>query len=181
MEVIEKYRITTVNIGFLLISTLFVSIGLMHLFFERKKEKKEEVRISLTPEDVKNVKESWAKAEPHAALAADIFYEKLFRDEEVKALFPEDMTDQKERLMKVLSMVVGSIEDISTLIPKLQHLGKIHYEKKVKEKQYDWVGNCLLETLIDALTKEVMTDAVVDSWLKTYAILAQTMKGDLYK
>ncbi len=120
-------------------------------------------------------------ASPHASTAADIFYEKLLKNEEVKNLFPKDMTRVKKKLMGTISLAVDSLENLQEIVPKLEKLGKLHKSKKVKEEHYDLVGQCLIDTLTTALTKEVMTEEVTSSWVKTYTILSIVMKGDLYQ
>lgn len=136
---------------------------------------------SLSSKDIENVQISWKAAAPHAAAAADIFYDQLFQDESVKSLFPNDMSKQKTKLMEVLAIAVSSLENLEKLTPTLEKLGKLHLDKNVKEEHYDLVGQCLINTLKIALSESIMTEEVSTSWGKVYNILASVMKGNLYE
>ena len=56
---------------------------------------------------------SWAKVGPIADIAADLFYGKLFElDPELRPLFPNEMADQKKKLMKMISLVVDGLTNL---------------------------------------------------------------------
>ena len=61
----------------------------------------------VTPEEVELVQSSWAKVEPIADTAADLFYGRLFEiAPETKTLFPAEMVEQKKKLMQHLAMTM---------------------------------------------------------------------------
>ena len=56
----------------------------------------------MTPQQVDLVKTTWAKVEPIAEQAAELFYGKLFElDPALKTLFPNDMKEQGKKLMQM--------------------------------------------------------------------------------
>jgi nitric oxide dioxygenase len=67
----------------------------------------------MTPAQQTLVQTSFAKVAPIADLAATIFYEELFdRDPKLRALFKEDMTEQRQKLMAMLATAVGNSDEV---------------------------------------------------------------------
>ena len=63
----------------------------------------------MTPEQIKLVQESFKSVAPIAATAADLFYDRLFLiAPQARTLFPDDLSEQKKKLMAMLgAMVMG--------------------------------------------------------------------------
>lgn len=123
---------------------------------------------------------------------ATLFYQKLFwQYPHLRALFPVNLTDQKEKLMSVLELVVHSFEEKtpgnfalhSSLLIPLRHLGVTHEEKGVAPEHYPIANDLMLEifalTLGDIYTDEMkvawqralqqVTDAMLDKKINTEA------------
>ena len=61
----------------------------------------------MTPHQIKLVQTSFAKVAPIATTAADLFYGRLFEiAPQVRAMFPDDLSDQKKKLMAMLGTAV---------------------------------------------------------------------------
>ncbi|MEM9930451.1 MAG: globin family protein [Bacteroidota bacterium] len=124
------------------------------------------------------VQESWAKVVPIADQAMVIFYDKLMeRNPSLQAIFPADeekMASQRNKLRDMLVVAVRGLNDLNTLVPALQALGRRHVDYGVEPKHYEDVGAALLATLEvglgDAFTPEVKT-----AWTDVYGIMAKTM------
>lgn len=130
----------------------------------------------MTPEQKTLVKDSWAKVVPIAGTAADLFYGRLFEiDPSVKELFPEDMSEQKKKLMQTLGYAVAGLNNLDEIVPAVQDLGKRHVDYKVKPEHYDTVGAALLWTLGQGLGEEFTPD-VEAAWTEVYTTLANVMK-----
>ncbi|KZX72940.1 hemin receptor [Oleiphilus sp. HI0009] len=100
----------------------------------------------------KSVQESFAKVEPIADAAAEIFYGKLFQyDHSLQPLFKGDMTEQGKKLMSTLKIAVKSLDDLDALVPVLENLAIKHIEYGVKIDDYTPVGNALINTLAEGL------------------------------
>lgn len=129
----------------------------------------------MTPEQVTMVQESWEKCVPIADTAADLFYGKLFElDPELRSLFPEEMADQKKKLMQMITTAVRGLNDLDALVPAVQALGKRHVGYKVTAPMYDTVGAALLDTLEKGLG-EAWNEELKEAWTLTYGTLAKVM------
>jgi hemoglobin-like flavoprotein len=62
---------------------------------------------------------------PIAAIAADLFYERLFIiTPETRPLFPTDLREQKKKLIAMLATTVASLNKIEQMLPIIQDLGE---------------------------------------------------------
>ncbi len=121
------------------------------------------------------VKESWAKVAPIAPTAATLFYDRLFSVAPgVRPLFPNDMTEQKDKLMQMLGAVVDGLDNLDAILPEAQALGRRHSGYGAQPAHYDVVGDCLLWTLGQGLG-EAFTPEVEAAWTKAYTTLAGAM------
>jgi hemoglobin-like flavoprotein len=132
--------------------------------------------MSLTPQQIALVQSSFSTVQPMTATAAELFYKRLFEIEpSVAALFKGDMRQQGRRFMQVLAVAVGSLSNMSTLVPIVQLVGLRHANLGVKAEHYDSVQQALLWTLALILQDEY-TDEVRSAWATAYAMLAGIMK-----
>lgn len=130
----------------------------------------------MTPENVALVQGSFKKVAPIAETAADIFYDKLFElDPKLRTLFPEQMGDQKKKLMQMLATAVNNLHQVETVVPAVQELGRRHVAYGITPEMYDTVGAALLYTLEKGLGDD-WTPEVAGAWTETYGIVATTMK-----
>ncbi len=92
---------------------------------------------------------------PFAALAADMFYERLFyMAPSLRHLFADDMAVQKRSLMAMLAAAVNGLTDLDTLVPQLMELGARHAGYGVKDSHYKAAGDALIWTLERVLANE---------------------------
>lgn len=130
----------------------------------------------MTPEKIKLVQDSFAKVAPISDTAAKLFYDKLFElDPSLRPLFPDDLTAQGEKLMKMIATAVNGLNNLEAIVPAVQELGKRHVGYGVRDAHYDTVGAALLWTL-EASLKDDFTPDVKAAWTETYTILATVMK-----
>ncbi len=124
---------------------------------------------------VKAVQESFSWITSNLPVLADRFYAHLFElDSNLRAMFPADMTQQKLKLLAMLSAIVDSLTRLSELIPTVQALGVRHVEYGVKAEHYDLVRGALLRALSDCLGEKFTPD-VKAAWISLYTVLANTM------
>jgi hemoglobin-like flavoprotein len=108
--------------------------------------------------------------------SAALFYERLFAlDPQLRPLFADaDMKSQRTKLMAALGLVVGSLRDLSKVVPVLESLGARHVAYGVEEEHYQTVGAALLETLSlsfgGRFTPEVRT-----AWTGAYGLVSGVM------
>ena len=132
--------------------------------------------MSLTPEQLTLVQSSWAKVVPIAGTAADLFYGKLFElDPALRPLFPDEMADQKKKLMTMISFAVEGLTNLEELVPKVQDLGRRHATYfEVTPPMYDTVGAALLDTLEKGLG-DSWDEEHKEAWALVYGVLSKTM------
>ncbi len=129
----------------------------------------------MTPQQIELVQTSFKKVAPIAGTAADLFYARLFEiAPEVRSLFPEDLSEQKKKLMGMLGTAVGSLHKLETILPAVLDLGKRHKGYGVTAAHYAPVGAALLWTLEKGLGAD-FTPEVKAAWTDTYTTLAGAM------
>jgi hemoglobin-like flavoprotein len=131
----------------------------------------------LTIHDVALVRASYALVSPIRDAVADLFYDRLFViAPELRALFPENLAEQKRKLMTMIGTAVGGLDDVAKLVPTVRALGARHAGYGVTMGHYALVGEALLWTLQQGLGDKFTTD-VKSAWIKVYGILAMTMEA----
>jgi hemoglobin-like flavoprotein len=130
----------------------------------------------MTPEQVKLVQDTFQQVAPIAPQAADLFYGRLFEiAPEVRALFPTDLTSQKQKLMAMLTTAVTNLHQVDKIVPAVQNLGRRHVGYGVTDAHYKPVGEALIWTLDKGLGP-AFTPPVQDAWVAAYTTLAGVMK-----
>jgi hemoglobin-like flavoprotein len=134
------------------------------------------------------VRRSWELVVPIADTAAELFYKRLFElQPKYRALFGDDLTPQRRKLIAMLRFIVKAVdwpdtawrEQVSTeqdLFLVVLALGRRHAELyRVPDESYDTVGEALLWTL-DYGLGEAFTAEVKDAWIQVYTLVSKTMK-----
>ena len=131
----------------------------------------------MTPEQIILVNESFDLVQPMAQAAASVFYDRLFYlDPGLRRLFPDDLTEQKLKLMAALGLAVRGLSQPETLIPPVRDLGRRHAGYGVRPQDYQTVGAALLWTLERGLG-DAFTPALQEAWTAAYTLLATTMQA----
>ena len=134
----------------------------------------------MTPDQVKLVQQSFSQVAPIADQAATIFYDRLFEvAPQVKAMFPADMSEQKQKLMATLAVVVNGLSDLPAILPAASALAKRHVAYGAKPEHYPVVGSALLWTLEKGLG-QAWTSDVAAAWTAAYGTLAGFMISEAY-
>lgn len=129
--------------------------------------------MSFTDEHKHIVQTTFAQV-TDADLLASRFYARLFDiDPSTKPMFRGDMTEQRIKLMQTLAVVVKSLDDLSSIVPAIQHLGKRHVAYGVTIEHWNSVGQALLWTLAETFG-DAFTDDVREAWAAAYTLIAQT-------
>jgi nitric oxide dioxygenase len=125
---------------------------------------------------VELVQSSFEHVRPVAAIAAGLFYGRLFElDPSLRAMFRGDMQEQGKKLMGMLGFVVGNLKRPETILPSVQALGRRHVGYGVQPGHYAVVGEALLWTLETALGDD-FTQEVREAWTAAYTLLARVMQ-----
>lgn len=122
------------------------------------------------------VQRTWKAVEDSLAVdATKLFYQRLFEQyPQVKPLFEKaDMEAQATKLYKTVSLAVKYLDDVESLLPELEELGKRHAtEWSCKREHYDAVGECLVWTLQQGLG-DAWTPEVADAWTFVYGVISK--------
>ena len=123
------------------------------------------------------VQRTFASIAPIADDAAVLFYARLFElDPTLRSMFKGDMTEQRRKLMQMLSAAVKGLQRLDRLVPVVEDLGRRHAGYGVTDEHYATVGAALLWTLEMGLGR-AFTPEVEEAWAAVYGLLASTMKG----
>ena len=131
----------------------------------------------MTPQQIDLVQSSFRKVVPIAGTAADLFYDRLFEiAPEVRSMFPQDLGEQKKKLMTMLGTAVSNLHKLDQILPAVKDLGSRHKSYGVTAAHYAPVGAALLWTLEKGLGPDFTPD-VRSAWTTVYTLLATTMKA----
>jgi hemoglobin-like flavoprotein len=134
----------------------------------------------MNPTQIKLVQDSFAKVAPISEQAAVLFYGRLFEvAPSVRAMFPDDMTEQRKKLMATLAVVVGGLTNLEAILPAASALAKRHVNYGAKPEHYPVVGGALLWTLEKGLG-DAWTPEVAEAWIAAYGTLSGYMIEEAY-
>jgi hemoglobin-like flavoprotein len=129
----------------------------------------------MTPDQIKLVQDSFAQVVPIADEAAALFYRRLFEiAPQVRAMFPTDMTTQRQKLMATLAVVVNGLGRLDAILPLAGALARRHVEYGARPAHYPVVGAALLWTLEQGLGSS-WTAEVAAAWTAAYTTLSGFM------
>jgi len=131
----------------------------------------------MTPQQINDVRRTWAMVAPIGEMPAVLFYERLFAiAPETRQLFRRtDMAAQRATLMGTLAPVVKGLDELERLVPAVESPGRRHAGYGVVTEHYASVGAALVWTLGQGLGDE-FTAEVRDAWTTAYGILATVMQ-----
>ena len=135
----------------------------------------------MTPDQVTLVQQSFSKVAPISEQAAVLFYDRLFEvAPSVRAMFPNDMTEQRKKLMATLAVVVNGLTNLEAVLPAASALAKRHVSYGAKPEHYPVVGGALLWTLEKGLGEEAWTPELAAAWTAAYGTLSGYMISEAY-
>ncbi|SEP49961.1 nitric oxide dioxygenase [Rhodospirillales bacterium URHD0017] len=127
----------------------------------------------MTPDQITLVQTSFAKVAPISDKAAELFYGRLFEiAPQVRVLFPDDVTDQRKKLMATLAVVVKGLSNLDTILPAASALARRHVQYGAEPAHYSVVGAALLWML--GLGSSWTPD-VAAAWTAAYSTLSELM------
>lgn len=130
----------------------------------------------MTIEQISLIKKTWSLfREIDPVLVGDVFYSKLFFDmPHLQNLFHTPKDVQSRKLIDMLSVIVGRLDNLEQLTGEIEQLAIRHVHYGVKEQHYKAVGSALLWTLQQGLGKD-WDDEVKQAWADCFHALATTM------
>lgn len=134
----------------------------------------------MTPEHISIVTKSFTRLFPIKAKLSQDFYDELFGlAPDLRDLFPEDMTQQREKLVDTLAWVVRNLGITEALAETVPALARRHVGYGAKPEHYAQVGQALILAL-ERNTPGGMTDAEIGAWTAAIEALADMMIAAAY-
>lgn len=125
--------------------------------------------------DVQRLKASFAQVAQQGDAVALFFYADLFvRNPHLRDMFPVRMAGQRDKLLGALGRIVSQVDDVATLVPFLEGLGRDHRKFGIVAEHYPQVGASLLATLRYFLGTE-WNDKLAEDWKAAYTLVAKVM------
>ena len=131
----------------------------------------------MTPKQVALVQDSFAKVALTSEAAAVLSSVRLAP--QMKAMFPDDMIEQRRKLMAMLAGVVKGLANLEQVLPVASALAKRHVSYGAKAEHDPMVGAALLWTLEKGLG-DGWTPEVSDAWSTAYGTLSGYMISEAY-
>lgn len=132
----------------------------------------------MTPDQIRLVQTSFDRLAADPDGAATLFYDRLFTlRPDLRVLFKGEMTSQRARLMAMLAAAVRGLARVDSLLPLLHGLGARHRAYGVQDRDYDSVGQALLDTLQAGLGENEFTPPLRAAWAAAYTTLAGAMQS----
>ena len=127
-------------------------------------------------EDVlQRLESSFGALKPQGAELVEAFYNKLFADHpEVRKMFPDEMKDQRKKLLQSLAFVVANLRNPDALSGKLKELGAGHLKYGTTAEHYSIVRDCLLSVMADT-AGDLWNDQLQDDWITAINAVAGIM------
>jgi len=125
------------------------------------------------------VADSFARMLPRADELVTVVYRKLFAaDPDLRALFPEDMSGQREKLAHALKLAIEGLHEPTRITHMLRELGRRHGGYGVTPGHFETLGQALFGAVRE-LDGESWNDELGRAWRRAYAFLATAMKQGL--
>jgi hemoglobin-like flavoprotein len=130
----------------------------------------------MTKEQISLVKKTWGIfREIDPVLVGDVFYSKLFFDmPHLKNLFHVSKEDQAKKLVEMLTVIVGRLDNLEGFTEEIKQLAIRHVQYGAKVHHYKAVGAALLWTLQQGLGRD-WNEEVKEAWSTCFQILSTTM------
>lgn len=124
---------------------------------------------------IQRLEDSFNLVAPRAEQLVDRFYERLFSEHpEVRPMFPDDMKEQKQKLLASLKLVVANLRDTGALVPPLQDMGQRHVKYGAEPAHYRVVRDTLLISMA-GVAGQAWNDQLSRDWAGAIDLVARVM------
>ncbi|MEO0484319.1 MAG: globin domain-containing protein [Pseudomonadota bacterium] len=129
----------------------------------------------MTPTQARHVSHSFGRVFPFHKRLTDAFYSTLFElAPDTRALFPDDLSVQKQKLASTLQTVVQNLGKLDTIMAPVRALGVRHAGYGAAPAHYEAVGLALI-TALKQVTPGGLSEAEERAWVAAYNVLATAM------
>lgn len=128
-----------------------------------------------TAEEQEILRSTFVRLIPACEALAFRLYDRLFEEHpELRDMFPPDLFDQQEKLVKMLAAAVDALKDPEEFRRECLEAGRRHVKYGAKAEHYPIVGRILVEELGRAIDPP-LTRAEIELWERQYTLVAQEM------
>jgi len=137
--------------------------------------------MTITQADVRLVQKCWFALSNHAERITSEFYTELFeRYPEYRKFFRSDMKIQREKLMKMINIIINGIGIWEKIEPEIIKLGKYHAAiADFSAEDYHNVSETLIWVMCRYQTtgaEQVVSDEQMETaWRKLFKLISATM------
>ncbi|CDO37061.1 MULTISPECIES: globin domain-containing protein [Novosphingobium] len=133
----------------------------------------------LSEQTIAIVKATAPVLQQHGVAITTRMYERLFVNEEVKAMFDQAAQvsgEQPRRLAAAILAYAQNVDKLQNLTAPVQRMVQRHVETGVKAEHYPYVADALLPAIRDVLG-DAASDEVLAAWGEAYWFLADILIG----
>lgn len=133
----------------------------------------------LSEQTIAIVKSTAPALQTHGEAITTRMYERLFVDENVRALFDQAAQTSGEQPRRLAAAILGyaqNVDKLQNLTPVVERMVQRHVETGVKAEHYPLVANALLPAIRDVLG-DAATDEILTAWGEAYWFLADILIG----
>ena len=133
----------------------------------------------LSEQTIAIVKATAPVLQEHGVAITTRMYERLFVNEDVRALFDQAAQASGEQPRRLAAAILGyaqNIDKLQNLTPAVARMVERHVETGVKPEHYPLVAEALLPAIRDVVG-EAATDDVLAAWAEAYGFLADILIG----
>lgn len=131
--------------------------------------------MQITRIQIRLVRRSFSLASTHTQQIAALFFDRLFElDPDLRPLFNYvDTEAQGERVMRMLALVVSTLDNMDSFEPAVKSLGERHINYGVRDEHYQTFNAALLWALEQSLGTD-FTPAMREAWRTALALMSKT-------
>ncbi len=133
---------------------------------------------TLRPNTIETVKATVPALEAHGLEITRRMYDRLFEDDEIRALFNQshhgETGSQPKALAGAVLAYARNIETLGALGPAVERIAQKHVGLQILPEHYPYVGEALLGAIGDVLG-DAATDEVMTAWEEAYWALADIL------
>ena len=133
----------------------------------------------LSEQTIAIVKATASVLQEHGVAITTRMYERLFVNEEVRALFDQAAQESGEQPRRLVAAILGyaqNVDKLQNLTPVVARMVQRHVETGVRPEHYPLVAEALLPAIRDVVG-DAATDEVLAAWGEAYWFLADILIG----
>jgi len=131
--------------------------------------------MPLPQESVERLERSFEQLKPNGERLVDVIYTRLFeKAPQVRAMFPDDLTEQRKKLLGAVALAVGSLRSLDKLVPVLEEMGARHVQYGALDAHYPVVVDAMLDA-VEEVAGPIWTPELGADWKTALELISNTM------